>query len=231
MSANETMRLGKNVWTQIDSGAVVGESFLKERPPLGIEQNGVIDPVGNGLLTDRGVPSVSKASSNSSLAPGDFDKTKERGNLGGNVSFIHEHRKYTRILVAVNKDDCLTVDKRPCNVVRMPNTKRKAAVAPKETRPKRIKSLEVGPDGRTFPQRLGATLAERGIGQTEFARRCSDLYASFFPDVQEDKVKQQHVFNALGTQSTSEFLPLMAIVLDVNELWLQYGVGPKIRGK
>jgi len=228
MSANETMRLGENVWTQIDSGAVVGESFLEKRPPLGIEQNGVVDPVGNGLLTDRGVPGISEARSHSCLAPGDFDKPKKRGNLGGSVSFIHEHRKYTRILVSVNKEHCLTADKMPCTVVYMPNTKRKAV--PKESKPKRIKSLEVGPDGLTFPQRLGVTLAERGIGQTELARRCSDLYASFFPDVQEDKVKQQHVFNALGTQSSSEFLPLMAIVLDVNELWLQYGVGPKTRG-
>lgn len=229
MSANKTRRLRENIWAQVDPGAVVGEGFLEERPPLGIEQNGVVDPVRNGLLTHGGMAGITEASSKSGLAPGDLDETKERSNLRGAVSFIHEHRKYTRILVPVNKDDCLTVNKRACNVVAMPNTKRK--VVPKEARPKRIKSLEVGPDGRTFPQRLGATLAERGIGQTEFARRCSDLYASFFPGVQEDKVKQQHVFNALGTQSTSEFLPLMAIVLDVNELWLQYGVGPKVRGQ
>lgn len=229
MSANKTPRLGENVWAQIDSGAVVGESFLKERPPLGIEQNGVIDPVRDRLLAHRGMPGLPEASGNGGLAAGDLYETKKRSNLRGSVSFIHEHRKYTRILVRVNKDDCLTVDKAPCNVVSMPTTKRKIHPA-RETKVKRVKMLDRGPDGLTFPQRLSSLMAERGIGQTELAKRCSQLYSSFFPDAPDDKVKQQHIFNATGSQSSSEFLPLMAVVLDVNELWLQFGVGPKIRG-
>jgi hypothetical protein len=91
------------------------------------------------------------------------------------------------------------------------------------------KRLDVGPDGLTFPQRLYAVMTEHGIGQTELARRCSEYYATFVPAA-EERVKQQHVFNALGGQSSSEFLPLMAAVLDVNELWLQFGIGKRERG-
>lgn len=224
MSADETT-LGKHIRTQIDSGDCVVGGLLNERPPLRIEKNLVVDPVRDCLLTHSGSAGVSNTRSKSRLAPGDVDSPLERRN----VRFIHEHRKYTRILVSVNKDDCLTVNKAPCTVVPMPATKRKTqpAAAPKAGR---VKQLDKGPDGKTFPQRLSATMAEQGIGQTALAKRCSELYSSFYPAGPDDKVKQQHVFNALGGQSSSEYLPLMAVVLDVNDLWLQFGVGPKIRG-
>jgi hypothetical protein len=203
----------------------VGKCLLEEWPPLRIEKNLVVDPVRNGLLADGGMTCIPQPGRNSSLTSGDLDSFEK----SSNVRLIHEHRKYTRFLVPVNKDDCLTVNKAPCNVVTMQTAKRKTQAQSEPAR-KRIKVLERGPDGRTFPQRLGALMAERGIGQTELARRCSELYSSFFPGAPDDKVKQQHIFNATGTQATSEFLPLIAVVLDVNELWLQFGVGPKVRG-
>lgn len=230
MSANKTT-LGENIRAQMHSGDLVRESFLEQRPPLRFKQGLVGDPVRNSLLADGRVPSFSESSCSSSLAAGDLDGAQQRDDVNRKVRFIHEHRKYTRILVSVNKDDCLTPDKTPCNVVCMSTTKRKTqpAAAPKP-RPKRVKQLDKGPDGKTFPQRLSATMADQGIGQTALAKRCSELYSSFYPAGPDDKVKQQHVFNALGGQSTSEYLPLMAVVLDVNDLWLQFGVGPKVRG-
>lgn len=225
MSADETT-LGEHIRAQIDSGDGVAGGLLDERPPFRVEKNLVIDPIRDRLLAHSGPAGVTNTRSKSGLAPGDIDRSLERCN----VRFIHEHRKYTRILVHVNKDDCLTVNKEACTVVSMPTTKRKPKQTAPESRPKRVKVLDRGPDGMTFPQRLSALMVERGVGQTELAKRCSQLYASFFPDGPDDKVKQQHIFNAMGTQSTSEFLPLIAVALDVNELWLQFGVGPKIRG-
>lgn len=224
MSANKTT-CGEHIRTQMISSDDIGSGLLEERPPLRIEKNLVVDPVRNCLLADRGVAGISQTRCKSGLATGDLDSAKQ----SSNVRFIHEHRKYTRILVDVNKDHCLTANKPTCNVVSMPTTKRKPTAA-KALKSKRQKTLDKGPDGMTFPQRLSALMVERGIGQTELARRCSRLYSSFFPDGPDDKVKQQHIFNATGTQGTSEYLPLIAVELDVNDLWLQFGVGPKIRG-
>lgn len=111
----------------------------------------------------------------------------------------------------------------------MSTPKRKPVTAPsKQPKRKRTPEPEVGPDGRTFAQRVVLLMEERGIGQTQLARMCSEYYATFMPTV-EDKVKQQHIFNVMQGQSSTQALPLMAAVFDVNEMWLQYGIGKRER--
>jgi hypothetical protein len=111
----------------------------------------------------------------------------------------------------------------------MSTPKRKAAPAlQKPPKRRRTPDPEVGPDGRTFSQRVILLMEERGIGQTQLARLCSEYYATFNPGV-EDKVKQQHIFNVMQGQSSTQALPLMAAVFDVNEMWLQYGIGKRER--
>lgn len=66
------------------------------------------------------------------------------------------------------------------------------------------------------------------VGQTQLARMCSEFYATFVPHDHE-KVKQQHIFNLLQGQSNAWYLPLIAAVFDVSDLWLQLGIGPRDR--
>lgn len=111
----------------------------------------------------------------------------------------------------------------------MSTPKRKPAAAlPKSPKRKATPDPEIGPDGRTLAQRVILLMEERGIGQTQLARMCSEYYATFNPGV-EDKVKQQHIFNVLQGQSSTQALPLLAAVFDVNEMWLQYGIGKRER--
>lgn len=105
---------------------------------------------------------------------------------------------------------------------------KKQAVAPKKPKVKRAPTLQIGPDGLTFPQRLRALLYSLEVGQTELARLCSQYFAGFMPG-NEELVSQQLIFNILKGQGSTEYLPLIAAVLDVNELWLQFGIGPKER--
>jgi hypothetical protein len=225
------MGSGENIGTQVLSGHCVVSGALDKGPPLSVQQNLSLDPIRDGLLANGGMPNRSNAVSESLLAPSDLNGAVKRCN----VRFIHEHKGYTRILVDVNKNNCLPADKGACTVLTMPITKRKVTPPPaqlrvKGARPK--KSQETGADGLTLTQRLHSLMSsqEPPIGQTELARMCSEYFATFVPETQ-DKVKQQHIFNLLRGQDTAEFLPLVAAVLDVNELWLQYGIGPKERSK
>jgi hypothetical protein len=222
----------ENIGPQVVSGDDAVGRVLDGRPPIAVEQALVAEPVGNGLLTDgrvdaAGTEVVPHALGELRLPAGDLDGATE----GGNVLLLHSgRRKYTRILVDVNKQDCFTANNEACKVVPMvPLAKKKPAGRSSSGKGARKTAPEVGPDGMTFPQRLYSVMNERGIGQTELARRCSEYYATFAPRM-EDRVKQQHIFNALGGQSSSEFLPLIAAVLDVRELWLQFGIGPRERG-
>ena len=87
---------------------------------------------------------------------------------------------------------------------------------------------EVGADGLTLAQRLFSLMTERGITQAELARMCSRYYATFI-QAEDDVVKQQHIFNVLNGQESSWILSLVAVSLDVSDLWLQFGIGHKDR--
>ena len=221
----------ENIGSQVGASHSAARRVLDRRPPKAVDEALVAEPVRDGLLTDGGVDPaggevVAHRPSELRLPAGGLDGALKGGNV---VRLFHSgSRKYTRILVDVNNDACFSTNKEPCTVVQMPVTKKKTTGrGPGKPPPK--KQPDVGPDGLTFAQRLWKVMTERGIGQTELARRCSEYYATFVPGT-DDRVKQQHIFNALGGQSSSEVLPLIAAVLDVNELWLQFGIGPRERG-
>lgn len=107
--------------------------------------------------------------------------------------------------------------------------RRKSQLDPGRAKRKKSAEPSAGPDGLTMSQRLFRLMAERDIGQTDLARLCSQYYTAFVPDAEPDVVKQQHIFNIIQGQSSSWVIPLIAAVLEVNELWLQLGIGPKER--
>lgn len=220
--------VGKHVGTEILAGdsAIGGE--LESGPPLSIEQDLVFQPTPNmglahipALLRREGPKFLCEAG----LAPCDINRPTK----GSNVRFIHRHIILNRILVNVNKKEGFSADKGPCTVLNMQTRIRKPVEAvQKKTKKKRQPEAEVGPDGLTLAQRVLRLMGERGIGQTELARMCSQYYSAFVPGA-DDKVKQQHIFNILQGQASAWALPLIAAVFDVNDMWLQFGIGPKER--
>lgn len=223
----------KNVGTKISTGDTRVGSKLESGPPDGIKQRPTPQPVRNRLLADGSHLSVRrriepevlpKLRRKSDLVPGDIDSSLERNNV---VFLGHGQERYTRNLVEVNKSLCLTANKDTCTVLHMA-TQKKLRTAEKVVRRKPKAVPEVGPDGQTLAQRLTRLMVERDVGQTELARMCSEFYATFAPGT-EDKVKQQHIFNLLQGQANAWCLPLVAHVFDVNDLWLQFGIGKKER--
>lgn len=223
MSVDGTV--GEHIGTQIVSSDLVAGGKLNRGPPLGIEKNLVSQPVRDSLL-GHGFLSVRPHSiCQCALAASDFDSLLQRDN----VVMLHGRPKYTSILVGVNKNRCFSGDKEACIVLQMTTNIKKSkprlAVAPSR---KRKKPPETGPDGRTLPQRV-FWLMERGqVGQTQLARMCSEYYATFVPGA-TDKVQQQHIFNLIKGQDSSFVVPLIAAVFDVNDMWLQFGIGPMER--
>ena len=218
----------ENIGTKIISRHSSPSGFLDQRPPLWVKQDGVLDPVADQLLAGSPSSGLPQTSSKIGLiAARNFDSAPERSN----VRFLHERGRYTRNLVTVNKSVCFTDDKEPCTVLVMPKATQKAsAPTPKRAKRKRTIDPQVGPDGRTLGQRVVLLMSEQNIGQTELARMCSLHFATFVPSV-EDKVKQQHIFNIIQGQEGSGVLSLVAAVFDVNDLWLQFGIGDRAKRK
>jgi len=220
----------KHVGTEILASDSSTSGELESGPPLGIEQNFVFQPVRNVLLSH--LPALLRREGpkflcETGLAPCDVNRPTQ----GSNVRFIHRHVLYTRKIVTVNKKPGLTSNKGPCIVLDMQQRARKTPESvSKKTKKKRQAEIEVGPDGLTLAQRVLRLMSERGVGQTELARMCSQYYSAFVP-TQDDKVKQQHIFNIIQGQASAWALPLIAAVFDVSDMWLQFGIGPKERGQ
>lgn len=218
----------KNVGTEIHASDNPLGGKLQPRPPLRIDQHLLAEPIRNELLASLFVSELPELGGELCLAAAcEFDDALERNN----VVSLHKERKYTRNLVDVNKFASLTTDKDVCTVLDMTSVKRKAKPSPAvQAKRKRAPEPEVGPDGRTLAQRVILLMSESRIGQSDLARMCSAYYATFYPTIEEPKVKQQHIFNLLQGQASSAALPLIAAVFDVSDIWLQYGIGPKERG-
>lgn len=215
----------ENIRPQILAPNFVSSDVLNGRPPLGVQEDFVSHPIRDGLLADSGpVEKLSDALSKGCLASSEGDGALK----SGNVVSLHG-RSLTRILVGVNKNSCFAEDKEVCNVLDMTTTKRKERQPRQPKAPSKARA-EIGPDGLTMPQRLERLMTDRGVGQTELARMCSQFYAAYYPNV-DSAVQQQHIFNILHKQSDSWVLPLVAHVFDVNTLWLQFGIGPQARIK
>lgn len=215
----------KNIGTEIPARDGVISGTLNSRPPLRTNSSLTSEPIRDELLAGSGPPSQPHSLGKSGLRPHNLDGALKRGN----VTFLHEARRYTRNLVGVNKNSCFAGDKEPCTVLDMSVARRKSQPDPGRAKRKKSAAPSTGPDGLTMSQRLFRLMAERDIGQTDLARLCSQYYTAFVPDAEPDVVKQQHIFNIIQGQSSSWVIPLIAAVLEVNELWLQLGIGPKER--
>lgn len=228
----------ENVRTEVTSSDEVVRSGFDSRPPLCVNQGFTVEPVRDQLLASCVAAEGPHALSKLSLAAGRLDGSHESDHVGGNfgvvdnVVFLHKAGRYTRNLVAVNKESCFPGHKEICTVLTMAQPKKKPVQAQETKAPrKRAQEPEVGPDGLTMAQRLFREMTERDLGQQKLAEMCSQYYSAMNPKGPEDKVKQQHIFNILRGQESSFAIPLICAVLDLREMWLQFGIGAKERHK
>lgn len=215
----------ENVRTKVATCDLPIGDRLNRRPVFGVEQDAVLEPVGDSLLLEtRPAHDLGETLGETRLAAtGNVDRAPERSN----VRFLHDRRIYTSFLVGRNKEVCLTNNKGPCTVLQMPATQRKER---KSLPAKRVKrAAVVGPDGLTFGQRLQKLMNDKDVGQTALARMCSENYRALVPGAPDDVVQQQHIFNIIKGQDSAWCMPLIATVLDVRDLWLQLGIGPRDR--
>lgn len=226
MSGNRTIY--ENVGTQLKASDLIVGSALNRGPPIRVEQDFINYPVRNGLLRDSLLTKGAHSFSQGALTACDLDSPLQ----GANVVLLHGKVKYTRNLVVVNKNRCFSLDKDACTVLEMSTNKRNLVAVPtpktRKAKAKPARAVELGPDGKTFGQRVTLLMTDANVGQTGLARMCSEYYATFVPAIQ-DKVKQQHIFNIIHGQESSSLAPLIAAVFEVSDIWLALGIGHKER--
>jgi hypothetical protein len=217
----------ENVGPKILARDLPASRKLDPRPPLGVEQHLVVDPIRDVLLAGSSEPVLPHASGQGGLgASGDLDGPVE----GGNVGFIHRHPKYTNAFVRVNNSVCVTAHKEACTVLDMATSRSKhvTQLRPhKEPSSKRV--AKPGPDGQTLGQRvavaMGFAAGRRGGEYTE-ADLLSDVnrMAGAPPD---SPLLSQQALNAIRQNkvSRSAFSHLIAKACGVSPDWLAFGIG------
>jgi hypothetical protein len=200
-------------------------------PILRVEQGLALQPERDGLLLDSPEPKLADLGGERLLGTAsNRDGPLESGNVVFLRGFLHhKDDNTTRNLVDVNKRSCFTDTRETCTVLNMPHANKKPMTPPllRQAKRKRKPEPQVGPDGYTLAQRVAQLLVQKGIGQTDLARMCSQYYAALVPGAEPDMVKQQHIFNILQGQDTAWAVPLIAEVCEVSLMWLQYGIGKR----
>jgi hypothetical protein len=217
----------ENVGSEIHASDLSVSRKLNRGPPLGFEQDLVVDPVRDVLLARGSEPVLTHASRQSSLgSPGDLDGSLQSGNVG----FIHRHPKYTNGFVRVNNSVCVTPHKEACSVLDMATSRQKQAPPmrpPKAPSSKRV--AKPGSDGQTLGQRVAMAMAfatgRRGQEYTE-ADLLSDVNRLAGAPLDSPLLSQQ-ALNAIRNNkvSRSAFSHLIAKACAVNADWLAFGIG------
>ena len=221
MSADST-RLGEDIGSKVRASDLVVRDQLEIRPPFGIEESFVYQPIRNVLLANGGVAGFAHTLGQGGLRPTcDFDRSLE----SGNVRFIHRHPKYTNGFVVVNNRVCVTGNKDACTVAYMtPKTKVASATVPDPSR----RIAKPGPDGYTLGQRVAMAMAyatgRRGGTEYSEADLLRDVNRLAVPGTQ---LLSQQSLNAIrgNKVSRSSFTHLIAKACGVNSDWLAYGIG------
>lgn len=238
-SSGSTATTGEYIGSQPHAPNAAAGHVLECRPPERLQQRAVLQPVRDGLLADAlastvrgGIASevLAESGGKSRLAVADLNGLRERGYVVGNVVSLHGAReRTTSALVVVNKNAGATVNKRPCTLSGMSLPKKKPA-----EKPQRIRKAQRGADGRTVGERLAEAMRSHDppydseTGQTRLAEECQRIWASGWGKKSTVKIKQQNINELLhNKQHSSRYISVLAYVLNVRCLWLQFGIGPR----
>jgi hypothetical protein len=227
-----------DVRPQISSSHSAIGGPLDHGPPLRINVDTVVQPVGNQLLAGRlPVVQLSNAPHESRLltAANDGDCLRESSNVTV-LGVFHKHRGYTNGFVSVNRQACVTENKKVCNVVDLEAVRNGAVphrarnLAPAAKKPER--RAKPGPDGLTLGERLHRAMAYRsGILDREYEPVDLLREANELVGATEDQpvISQQMISEILrGRTSRSSFTPYLAKACGVSSIWLAIGKGSMI---
>jgi hypothetical protein len=211
-------RTEKDIGPQISACDSVGGDVLDGRPVFRGNQAFTAQPFGNSLLTEGGsVHELSDFFGQRGLAASNLDRTFERSN----VRFLHEHPKYTTNVVPVN-NYCHVPEHEPsCTVLFMAA---KQIIDPPEI-------VSSSPDGLTLGDRLKRCMAlkARKLGRryTQNDLLTDANIALGRPPNASPVITQQALSLILNNKRfESAASPAFAAALEVEALWLQFGVGP-----
>lgn len=223
------MVMGKNIRAQVAPSDCVSGHLLDNRPPIGLQQDSVPQPITDKLLTGLGSTGLPQASGKLGLvSTGEVDRSPQ----SNNVTRLHGHPKYTNRFVLATTPFVCHENKEACTVLVMPITAKKPIVRPPiaapKTRPKK-RQARPGTDGRTLGDRLAMAMAhETGRRGREY--RQADLLAdvNHLAQAPEDDpaLTQQMLSAIMRNQVTrSSYTAFMAVACHVNPLWLSDGIG------
>lgn len=208
----------ENVGAQMKARNLLAGDVLNSRPVLGRNLCPLSQPVGDGLLADgRPAHEFRDAIGQGDLASGDLNRPLE----GNNVRFLHDHPNYTTSVVTVNNRSRVPKHKGPCTVLYMPAAIKKAEL------PDRSPEIIRGPDGLTMGERIKACMEAKG-------RKLGRKYSQRELVTEVNRVAGRRVMVQQGLslllhnkRTDSGATAALAVVLEVEALWLAYGMGPK----
>lgn len=244
-SASGSLVATEDIRTELLPRDLTAGNVLDSGPPLGIQQDLVGDPVGNGLLFETRPPKEgSDLIGQLGLATNNLDCLSERTN----VRFLHDHASYKPACIHVNKHARVTSNKAACIVIDMQTrTQKKPKSSTSEQRKQRPttvserkkvrKPFQLGKDNRTANERyriaLKAWKEDRGTEKTLVAR--INLIAQHVPTPSDKDFCSQQTLNTYKNDVTdfftSRYLVAIAEAMDVRPLWLYQGIGEMRDGR
>lgn len=232
VSVTDRLLSPEDVRPEISACDLPIRDVLNRRPPLRLEEDLVLQPIGNGLLFEGGaVEKFGNPLGEQGLAPRDLDGAAQRSDVrlvSGKVRGIHTSRLYKCTCDSVNKYTGVTGNKVTCKVLYMPVSKRKALPDRAKEARKPKKPFPVGPDHKTANQRLRECLAQHPTIRTErdLVLACNQLAGR--AEGEPDYVKQQAINNFLrdvDSLAGSQHVAVIAEALGIRAFWLQTGIG------
>lgn len=221
----------EHVRTEVAAGNNGVRNLLDERPPVGAEQHSVLQPVADELLTSGGSAGLPQASGESGrVTASDLDRASQRSN----VSFLHEHAKYTNRFVYATTGFVRQNHKGVCTVLSMTTSRHGRAVkkpAPKPHKARREKRVALpGPDGKRLGDRVSEAMAYK-TGRLGETYRPADLLR----DVNRlapngEIVLSQQLLSAIlrNTVNQTSKTALIARACGVDAIWMAHGIGQMI---
>lgn len=217
----------KHIRSQVSPRDGRPSDLLDDRPPVGVEKHGVLQPVADELLTGLRPAGGSQTSSESRLSTtGDLDRTPQ----GSNVTLLHGRGKYTNGFVSATSRFVSHAHKGLCTVTSMTDRARKLATTqPKKASSNRQAKIRAT-DGLHLGHRVALAMAYQSGKRAGRGYAAVDLLADVNrlagapPD--EPVLSQQMLSEIMrGKVDRSSFTPHIAAACEVDALWLAEGIG------
>lgn len=224
------MVMRKHIRTEIPASDGEIGNLLDERPPVGVEQHGLFQPVADNLLArsrPAGLPQPSGKSRG--VSSGERDGAPQ----SGNVSFLHAHAKYTNRFVYATNRVVGQPHKEVCTVLGMTAVRNRTPVRRpiKPPKPRRQKRVALpGPDGKRLGDRVREAMAYK-TGRIGEQYRPADLLRDINRLAPSGEIiLSQQMLSAIlrNIVNQTSKTPAIAQACGVSATWMAHGIGKMI---